>query len=70
MSGEANTCDCLSGANAKLAEHNAEIVVTWWPVTRPVIETQKVDSKKRGKPPLMVATYCPFCGAKYPAASS
>lgn len=59
------TCNCITEVNAKLAEHNAEIVVTFYPFVRPVIDTQKVDSKKRGKPPLAVATFCPFCGVRY-----
>lgn len=63
-------CNCLAEANAALADGNGEIVVTIWPVVRPVIETMKVDSKKRGRPPMMVASFCPFCGTKYPEASN
>lgn len=59
-------CDCLAEANAKLEERNGEILTTIWPVVRPIIATQKVDSKKRGRPAMMVASFCPFCGVQYP----
>ena len=60
------TCSCISEVNAKLAESNGELLMTFWPVSRPLMETQKLDTKKRVKPPLVVATFCPFCGEKYP----
>lgn len=63
----ATECGCIADVNAKMAEHNAEVMMTWYPVARPMIETVKRDPKKRGKPPLLVASFCPFCGVKYPA---
>lgn len=59
-------CRCIEEAEAKLAEYNAALVCTFWPIQRPVIETMKRDTKKRGKPPIMVASFCPFCGTAYP----
>lgn len=59
-------CACISDVNNKLAEHNAGLVTTLFAAPkRVVIGTNKVDSKKRGKPPYMLATFCPFCGEKY-----
>ena len=34
-----------------------------------MIETMKLDEKKRGKPIKVFATFCPFCGSKYPEPS-
>lgn len=61
-------CDCITEVNAKLAESNGEMLTTLWPVVRPLMETQKLEPRKRVKPPLVVATFCPFCGEKYAAA--
>ena len=59
-------CTCISEINAKLAEHNGELHVTLWPVVRPTIDTQKIERAKRTKRiPLVVATFCPFCGHQY-----
>lgn len=58
-------CECIHEANTMLASRNGELVITLYPVVRPVIETMKLNSKKREKPPMMVASYCPFCGEKY-----
>jgi hypothetical protein len=68
--GELLPCACIEKANEKLAERNGELVVTIWPVARPVIETQKKDHAKRGRPPMIVANFCPFCGTEYPCARS
>jgi hypothetical protein len=62
-------CTCTAEVNAKLAEHNSVIVETWYPMQRPLIETAKIDTRKRGKPTLAVASFCPFCGTKYPSDS-
>lgn len=59
-------CSCVAEINAKLAEHNAEIVCTiFGKPPRAVIETIKRDPKKRGKPPKVLASFCPFCGGDY-----
>lgn len=60
-------CDCIKTTNELLAkEHNGELVVTLFGnPQRTSIEVQKLDSKKRVKPPRLIASYCPFCGEKY-----
>lgn len=53
-----------------LREHNAVLVTTMFRQPDvPIISTDKINSKQRGKPPLMLASFCPFCGVKYPEPS-
>jgi rubredoxin len=61
-------CSCIEDVNRDLAEHNAVLVTTLFREPNvAVIGTEKRDSKKRGRPPAMLATYCPFCGLAYDA---
>ena len=62
-------CDCIERVNAKLAESNTKIMLPWFGLQRPFIESMKLDEKKRGKPTKVFATFCPFCGSKYPEPS-
>lgn len=59
------SCDCNDTVNAQLAIHNAHLVTTLFGVQKAVIQTAKMDSKKRGQPPAMIASHCPFCGVAY-----
>ena len=63
------SCGCIAKVNAELANRNAntEIVVPFVGPQRPFIETMKADNRSRGKPAKVFATFCPFCGVKYPA---
>jgi hypothetical protein len=63
------TCDCVAKVNEMLAGNNTKIVLPMIGPQRTFVETCKVDEKKRGKPSLMFASFCPFCGSKYPPAS-
>jgi hypothetical protein len=67
-------CECIAEVNAKLAEHNAQVHVPMFiigrkpgaePGPRVFVETIKLDEKRRGKPPALFATFCPFCGIRY-----
>lgn len=58
-------CDCIEQVNNLLVEHNAELVLPLFGERRPFIQTEKVNGKKRGRPPLMQASFCPFCGNQY-----
>lgn len=67
-------CKCLALTQAALKEHNTEIVVCFLlpigkrkrSLTIPTIATQKIETRKRGKAKTVVASFCPFCGEKYP----
>ena len=59
------SCDCIVTTDKLLAEHNARLVVNLFGKQRVTVALTKADEKKRGKPPLMFATFCPFCGTEY-----
>lgn len=60
------SCDCINHVNGLLSEQNTQLVATIFGEPRKVVvETVKIDSKKRGRPPAMLASYCPFCGEEY-----
>lgn len=59
------TCNCIEKVDAKLAEHNVALVTSLFGEPKCAVEVYKVDAKKRGKPPVMMASYCPFCGESY-----
>ena len=65
-------CTCLKEFNEQLREHNTEITVTFGiprdgsPMyIRPKISTEKIETRKRVGPVLVVPTFCPFCGTRY-----
>lgn len=61
-------CNCIETTDALLKDQNAGLVFTiFGKPPRVVIETRKIDSTKRGRPPAMLASFCPFCGEKYEA---
>lgn len=62
-------CNCVAKVNVNLAKYNTVLETTlfsFWALVR----TGKVDRKKRGKPSTVAASYCPFCGNKYPSKKS
>lgn len=63
-------CSCIETVNAKLADRNTQVHLPWFVIgggtPRPFVETIKVDEGKRGKPTKLFASFCPFCGVKYP----
>lgn len=61
-------CDCASKMNKELEKKNGQLdmaVFIMKGIALPQIATLKVNTKLREKPPLVVPTYCPFCGQKY-----
>jgi hypothetical protein len=61
-------CDCIKTANEHLAQFNTKIELPFWTrsgARAPFVLTMKIDPKKRGKPKMMFASCCPFCGEKY-----
>lgn len=64
-------CDCINTTNKLLAEQNSTLVYTiFGKPPRVVIETAKILPKVRGRPPAMLASFCPFCGEKYADAAT
>ena len=64
-------CRCLLDADIKLQPMNARLATTFnlRGQVFPVIKTERIENRRDGKrAPLVVPTYCPFCGKKYPAA--
>lgn len=66
------TCACIDEMNAKLAEKNSRLQVTFsFPrhggpsQTRPLIGTEKIVTRQRGSACLAIPSFCPFCGASY-----
>ncbi len=62
-------CECIAKVDGFLAEHNTKIELPWAGPQRPFVLTMKADEKKRGKPKMMFASFCPFCGEKYDTSS-
>lgn len=66
-------CACADTMAPLLAEHNLglDIPLQYDPMTGKCLVTQtlvavyKLDRSKRQKPPLVFASYCPFCGTRY-----
>lgn len=61
-------CDCIDKVNELLAPRNAELGVTFNLLTGqtfPRLTVNKIETRKRGSAPLMIPTYCPFCGEPY-----
>ena len=69
------SCNCIEEMDAKLAGHNTKLRVTFgFPrdgspcYTLPLIDTEKVETRKRVGPALAIPSFCPFCGNAYDAA--
>ena len=66
------TCECIERVNTAMRNQGQNQEVTASIRLRPegvfafaVIETEKVDPRRRTKDPRLIATFCPFCGVKY-----
>jgi hypothetical protein len=66
-------CDCLSMVNRELAKHNTHVdlvdtinMTTGKFEQRMAIPTARTNTRKRGSPMKVFATFCPMCGEKYP----
>jgi len=65
-------CNCIANFNERLLEHNTRIVETLGiprdgsaSFIRPTIRAEKIDTRTRGGPAIIIPTYCPFCGERY-----
>jgi hypothetical protein len=60
-------CDCIARVNAKLAAFNGVLETNLLAnPPRVVISLCKRETHNRQKPPIMEASFCPFCGNAYP----
>lgn len=65
----APTCNCIATVNTALAERNSRLQVMIDFATgalKPFLPTEKINPKLRGTPPVVAASYCPWCGVAYP----
>lgn len=60
------SCKCLTQADKALAPMGARVGVTFNVKgdVLPLLQVERVK-KGRGKMPLLVPTFCPFCGKEY-----
>lgn len=63
-------CNCIETMNAALVEYNACVSIPLIGPKRPFVTLQKLDEKKRQRPPHLFANFCPFCGASYGGATA
>jgi len=55
---------CFVDLNKALKEKNTKVVTNLFDENQLLIWTQKIESKKRGRPACVICCYCPFCGEK------
>lgn len=63
-------CDCIGDVNAMLAEKNGRLETVLGFGGGALsghlhIGVEKINKRDRTRPPLVIATYCPFCGERY-----
>ena len=68
-------CDCIDKLNKSLEERGENTRIAASPLLNfktgslrmsgAAIVTKKADTQKRGKPKVLFASYCPFCGKRY-----
>ena len=64
-------CNCIKQVNEQLASANGRLAVGFGitkdlgVIARLLVGVEKVDKAKRAKPPVVSASHCPFCGAKF-----
>lgn len=61
-------CNCRDAINDELAKHGGELLASLFcdPPRLFVATTHRMDVKRKKKLPLVVATFCPFCGVRIP----
>lgn len=61
-------CACINDLDVepKMVESNTQILTNLFGSPRAFVATIKRDEKRRGKPKMVIATFCPFCGEQYP----
>jgi len=60
-------CSCISEMDNVLREHNTCLVTTLFRNPQVVaVRTDKINTRVRKGPATVIASFCPFCGEKYP----
>lgn len=61
------SCNCVKTISKELDERNGKLDLTYTMNGGefPTIMVSKKDKKNRTRPPVVVPTYCPFCGKEY-----
>lgn len=71
-------CNCIEEVSEKLKPHGCGLDVPLiiprdakapMPPAKVAVRTYRLDFNKRKTPALVVASFCPFCGEKYPEAA-
>lgn len=63
-------CECRNRINEALAPKNARLAYGFtlgegsMNLSPPLIETEKISSRGK-RPPVVMATFCPFCGERF-----
>lgn len=63
-------CDCRTRIDADLKYRNARLAFGFWfgdgkmELAPPMITLEKLNPRGK-KPPMLLATFCPFCGTKF-----
>ena len=78
MSRERGGCDCLDTVGERLAAAGHYLKITmgslFGGVDRPVFPLIRKDTdtqeKRRTRPSVLLPTFCPFCGLRYPDAKA
>lgn len=60
------TCNCFSQINEHLKPYGAELLCNLFGPPQAIISTYREKVTRGKKVPLVFATFCPFCGVKYP----
>lgn len=62
-------CECIQNIDADLKDAGQALNATMFGLRRPLIDLIRTDKwvseTRRGKPRVIIASYCPFCGEKY-----
>jgi hypothetical protein len=60
-------CKCMDVMNKALAPRNAELDIAFnvYGDVYPRLATCKINKRLRDKGPMVLPTFCPFCGVKY-----
>jgi hypothetical protein len=62
----AEDCNCFSQINEHLKTYGGELLCNLLEPPRAIISTYREKAVRGKKMPIVFASFCPFCGGKYP----